>query len=780
VAQTSCTNLLKKRYIVLVGLLLLFSQSCRYTKHVPEGRQLLMDNDIYVNGKSGAPGKAQSILKQQPNSGIWLFGGFLSPALGIHSWGKGTDSSFFSKLGDAPIILDTLQTRRGALQLQTWYFNNGYFNAETSFDIDTIHNNPKKARANYYVNTGNRYFMDDISMDVDNEGLRDIIEANRSKTLLRTGNPYDADVLDLERKRLSQIFRNRGYYGFNKNYIVFEADTFNSGDSVDIRMLIADRNVRVGDSVVAKDHQVYKIGDIIIQPDYQKAAGSSNLDSTHFLDYDFAYRTLRYKPRYITDAIHMKPGELYSERTVKETYAHLVNYRAFQLTEISFKPVDKDGDTSALETHINIYPLPKRTYTIEPEGTYTSGNIGARVNFGYQNRNLFRGGELFDVRLTLGFEYQPTPGSDEFSETREIGGEVGIYFPRFLLPFNTVGLVPKRMQPASRLSVSVSNLDRVEFRRVTLQTALSYQWRESLRKTHQIDLVDLAYSRLFSISPEFFGNLNPIQQRAFQSELIGGTRYTFIYNEQIDPNVRNFRYLRASVELAGNGLRLLDQATDLGETNENGNREIFGVQYFQYGKIDVDGRYYWNLGRSRVWVNRVFSGYILPYGNSVLTTDSGSVRIPPFSRYYFMGGGNDLRGWPAYRLGPGTQSSTDYATGRDTTFATGTFKLLMNSEYRFRLFSALHGAVFVDAGNIWNTGGIETPKTKLTWRALYQELAISTGAGLRLDLDFFVVRFDVGVKVRDPSLIDEGDQWVILSRPVFPNLSYHIALGYPF
>lgn len=772
--------MLKKRYIVLFGLLLFLSQSCRYTRHVPEERQLLMDNDIYVNGKKGAPGKAQTILKQQPNSGIWMFGNFISPALGIHSWGKGTDSSFFSKLGDAPILLDTIQTQRGASQLQTWYFNNGYFNAETWYDIDTIHNNPKKVRANYYVNTGRRYYMDQITMDIDNPGLYGIIKKNEGKSLLSPGNPYDADVLDIERKRLAQLFRNQGYYGFNKNYIIFEADTFKQGDSVDIKMLIADRNVRTGDSVIAQEHKVYTIGDIIIQPDYQKAAGSTDLDTTHFLDYNFVYRDLRYKPRYISDAIHIDRGELYNEQRIKETYAHLVNYRAFQLTEISFKPVETKGDTSELEAHINIYPLPKRTFTIEPEGTYTSGNIGARMNFGYQNRNLFKGGELLDLRLTLGFEYQPTPGSDEFSETREIGGEVSIYFPRFLLPFNTVGLVPKRMQPASRLSFSVSNLDRVEFRRVTLQTALSYQWRESLRKTHQIDLVDIAYSRLFSISPEFFGNLNPIQQRAFQSELIAGTRYSFIYNEQIDPSVTNFRYLRASAELAGNGLSVLDKATDIGETNENGNRQIFGVQYFQYGKVDVDGRYYWNFGRSRVWVNRVFSGYIIPWGNSVLPTDSGSVRIPPFSRYYFMGGGNDLRGWPAYRLGPGVQSSTDYATGRDTTFATGTFKLLINSEYRFRLFSALHGAVFVDAGNIWNTGGIETPTTNLTWRGLYRELAVSTGAGVRLDLDFFVVRFDVGMKVRDPSLIDQGDQWVILSRPVFPNLSYHIALGYPF
>ncbi|MDZ7847656.1 MAG: BamA/TamA family outer membrane protein [Owenweeksia sp.] len=747
---------------------------------MPEGEKLLMDNDIYVNGKKGAPSAAANILKQQPNSGIWVFGAFISPALGVYSWGKGREGGVFSRVGDAPVILDTSQIARGSDQLQAWYFNHGYFKATTHYKVTQISKKKQRARANYFVQTGPQYYLDSINYQVSNNRLMILIEQSNPERLVSPGDPYNADLLDDERDRLAQIFRNHGYYGFNKNFAVFEADTFKTGDSVDVNMLINPQLVRQGDSTALLEHNRYRISKVYIRPDQNYQTNDPPIDTTDFLDYHIIYDTLQYKPRYLTDAIHFKPGDYYSQEVVRGTYAHLVNYGAFELTEINFKTDPSDSSANDLIATINLSPQEKRTFIIEPEGTYTSGNFGVRGNLSYIDRNLFKAGEELQVRFTAGFERQPTPGSDVFSPTLEAGTEVGLKFPRFLLPFNTVGLVPKRMQPSSRVSVSIRGQQRVEFARLTGQTGLAYQWRESLRKTHQINLMDLAYSRLYSISNSFINDLNPIQQRAFQSELISATRYTFTYNEQVNPRFTNFRFFRGSLEIAGNTLSLADQLTGLGSTNSNGNRELLGAQYFQYGKVDVDARHYWNFTKSRTWVNRVFSGYIIPWGNSTLQTDTGAVRIPPFSRYYFMGGGNDLRGWPAYRLGPGREGNTNYSTGRDTTFATGTFKLLLNSEYRFRIISSLNGAVFLDAGNIWNTGGIQTNKSDLSWEGLYNELAISSGMGLRLDLDFFVIRFDVGVKVRDPALRANGNEWVLFTKPVFPNLSYHVALGYPF
>ena len=213
---------------------------------------------------------------------------------------------------------------------------------------------------------------------------------------------------------------------------------------------------------------------------------------------------------------------------------------------------------------------------------------------------------------------------------------------------------------------------------------------------------------------------------------------------------------------------------------ENGARGFLGVQYFQYLKLQADGRYFWNLRRKRAWVNRLYAGYVLPYGNSKIATDTGAARIPPFSRYFYMGGTNDLRAWTAYRLGTGTQPNTNYATGNPLSFATGTFKLLYSSEYRFPIYSLVRGAVFVDAGNIWYTGGLQSERTKLTAESIISDMAIGSGVGLRLDFDFFVFRFDLGVKVRDPGRLLEGDEWVLFTQNIPKNFTYNIALGYPF
>lgn len=757
---------------------------------------LLIDNDIYVNGKKGVPVDAENILKQRPNTGIWfpwedllwmedMHFWYISAPLAIYNLGNGKENNVFSKVGSPPVILDTNKVRRGAQQLQTWYFNNGYFNATSTYRVDSLNKKSAKAEAIYRVQSGQQYFIDNITKDIQSETLKGLTEYFDDDTFIKKGDAYSADKLNKERQRLTDIFRNEGFYNFNYNFITFKADTFKLGDSVDVRMVISEIPVSVGDSTVYKPHEIYRINEVYVRPDKNYLNEDRPADTLEYRKYHIVYDTLKYKPRYLTDAIHFKKGDHYNQLKVKETYAHLVGYRAFQLSEVTFEPGPRDSAGPTLNAIINLEPLPKRTFTIEPEITNTSGNsglyIGVRGSVGWTNRNFLGAGEALEVRLSAGIDYQPTPGSEMLSQTREVGAEATLRFPRFLLPFNTVGLLPKRMQPESRISASLSQLNRIEFDRQTFRTVLSYNWKESRRKSHQVDLADLSYSLLDLKQERFLDNLSPVQLRAFQSELISAFRYTYTINEQLDLDRTNFRYLRTSFETAGFGLRQIDKVTSVGEDLPSGPRGIFNVQYFQYVSIDVDARYYWNFAPRKSWINRIYSGYILPYGNSKIGTDSNAVRIPPFSKYFYMGGSNDLRAWPAYRLGAGTQANTNYAEGIDTTFATGTFKLLFNSEYRFPLISSLRGALFIDAGNIWYTGGLQDEKTELTFQALYRELAIGTGLGVRLDLDFFVIRFDVGMKVRDPALIDSNEEWVILSQPNYlKNLTYNIALGYPF
>jgi len=778
--------LVKKLYIILFAAFLILINSCSYTRHVPEDRLLLWDQNVYINSEKGAPSEAMNILKQKPNSGIWIpaegFGFYLAPGLAVYNLGNAKESNLFSKLGDQPVILDSTKVRNSSSQLQQWYFNNGYFKSRSSFSIERTKEESQKAEVNYFVYSGPRYFVKNYNYKISTPSLRKLVMANQEESQLERGQPYDATILDAERERLSQLFRNNGYYGFNKALIAYEADTNISGDSLNVKMIISDQPYEKGDSTYYRPHSPYFIKEVIIRPDKSYSNGSTaNLDTAEYRNYKLVYDTLRYEPRYLTDAIHFGPGDLYNNQDIRETYGHLVGYSAFQLSEINFDPVP--GDSNLLIAKINLSPEAKRTITLEPELTSTSGNIGFRGGIGYTNRNLFRAGEQLKIKLNAGLEWQPTAASErQFSRTWEVGAEASLSFPRFLLPFNTVGMIPKRMQPSSQLSTSLSLLRRDEFNRNTVRTSLRYRWRQSTRKIHEIYLFDIAYSRLFDLQASFLNALTDIQQAAFTSEFISASSYNYTYNEQLDPVRKNHRFFNGTFEVAGNTLNLIEGGSNAGEEVDNRTNQLLDVPYYQYLRGQGDFRYFWNFDEEHTWVNRLLAGYIFPYGNSKLELNGEPVRVPPFSKYYFMGGSNDLRAWPAYRVGAGRQFNTNYESGLDTSFSTGTFKFLINSEYRFPIFSSLKGALFVDAGNVWYTGGLESEKTDLTLQALYQELAVGSGLGLRIDLEYFVIRFDTGIKVRDPALLSQDEEWVLITKEAWhpKNYTFHIALGYPF
>lgn len=776
-------NLTKNLYIILIVLGFLTLPSCSYTKLVPDGQSLLWKNAIYVDGKQGAPSAAEDIIKQKPNKQFLLSG--LRPELGLYNWGNGNDSNLFSKLGDAPVIIDTNRVARGALQLQDWYFNKGYFNATSSYNIDSV--GKQKAKANYYVIPRERYKISKLNVETQTQGLNSVIaQVFKEDSLVKNGDYYDADKLESLRSKIAQKARNAGFYGFSKNYIRYKADTFLVGNFVNIQMVIDQANVEIDDSTYSQDHKRYFIKDIYVRPDYSYGNRVPPQDTLTADGYIFTYDSLRYNTRYISDAIHLEVGDRYQEEQVKNTYAHLVSYKGFQLTDIDFKPLPSVTDSLGhvgLRATVNLTPLAKRSINLEPELTTSGGsNWGINGNVGWTNRNLFKGGEALQVKLNAGFEIQANPGAaDNKSIAFELGGEVAIEYPRFILPFDTQGLLPKRMQPTSRTAISYSILQRREFQRQTFGTRLTYNWKESARKSHKLDLLDITYSRVTSVLPEFEQQLTDIQRQAFTSEFITATRYSYTLNENLITRRKNPRYFKGTFELAGNIMNLLDKA-GVGQTSEsNGATTVFNVQYFQYAKMEVDGRYHWNIKEKQSWVNRIYSGYILPYGNSSIETDTGMARVPPFSKYFYMGGSNDMRAWTAYRLGAGTEYNTNYSAGTDTTFATGTFKLLYQSEYRFPIVSYLQGALFVDAGNIWLTGGLQNEQTDLKLEDFYKQIAVGGGVGFRLDFDFFVIRFDIGMKLRDPGLLGTGDEWVFLSQPAFvKNWTYNFALGYPF
>lgn len=767
----------KKLYILFIFGLISLLSSCNYTRHVPEGKKILWDNDIILDEGKSAPSEAYSILKQRP--AVHYLG--LAPNLAIYSWGDGTDSSFFSKIGDAPVIYNEQKAHRGSEQLQNYFFNKGYFNAKSKFETKDSRRK-KWVYVDYFVDRGSRYYISELEIDIPNPDLNIIYyrHARNSEILVKDG--YDASKLDKERDRLTEIFKNSGFYAFSKSFISFEADTFTAGDSVKMKLIISPIAMKEGDSIYYKPHEAYRIANIFVQPDYTYLQEEEPGDTLEYLNYLITYDTLNYKPRYLTDAIHFRKGDYFQNNKIKDSYSHFISYNSFKVTEINFKLAGRDSLGPLLNTFINLAPEKKRTISIETEATSTSGNYGINLKLGWKSRNIFGAGEEFDLKFNGGIEFQTGLTDAGRTQTFELGGEVGLKYPRFVLPFNTVGLLPKRMRPTSRISLYGNRVLRNEFDRETFGGRLNYSWRENSRKSHSLDLADISYITFFDRNFEFIGSLNAIQQIAFVPALISASRYTFTYNQQSNRSVKNHNFFKTSVEIAGNTLSLIESNNASRTEDSTGINLIGNVPYFQYIKLEADYRYYWNFGNKTSWVNRAYAATIRPYGNSIGRYDDGSqIRNAPFSKYFFIGGSNDLRAWPAYRLGAGTQQNTFYDGNgnNDSNFALGTIKFLFNSELRFPLFSFFQGAIFVDAGNIWLNGGLEDEETDFKIEDVVEQLAIGTGIGVRMDFDFFVVRFDVGAKVRDPGRISIGDPWVLDNRP-FANLTYNIALGYPF
>ena len=750
--------------------------SCSYTRHVPEGSKILWDNEIKLD-EGKAPNAAYSILKQRP---VGKFLNLVAMNLIIYNWGNGTDSSFFTKIGEAPVIYDEQKAKRGAEQLQNYFFNKGYFNATSRYATKTSRKN-KRVYVEYYVDKGQRYFISEYQTEIPNSTLNKLYKESVEASLIKVGDPYDASLLEKEMDRLSTIFKNNGYYSFSKKFINYSADTNGLGNAVKLKMIISPIAIQGKDSILYKKHQQYRIANIYIQTDYDYLNPSSSSDTVIHQNYILIHDSLNYKPRYITDAIHFKKGDLFKSKDVKQTYSHINSYGGFVLTEIDFKLKEDDSTGQYLNTFIRMSPETKRSVITSTEASTSSGNYGLNLKVGWRTRNLFKGGEEFDLNFNGGIEFQTGIVDAGRSQTYEIGGELGLKFPRFLLPFNTEGLLPKRMLPNSRVSLYFSRVLRFEFDRETFGGRLTYNWRESSKKKYSVDFYDISYSQLFEKDNDFIASLDTFQQSAFSPALITAFRLNFTYNQQADQSKKNHNFFKGVFEMAGTSLSFFESNFSEPTENDRGVNLIGGVPYYQYVKIETDYRYYWNFVPGISWVNRFYAATIRPYGNSIAVEDGIEKREAPFQKYLFIGGANDLRAWTSYRLGAGTTNGTNYDDegNQDNNFAIGTIKILLNSEFRFPLFSFFQGAIFVDAGNIWLNGGLENEDTDFIIGDVLNQFAIGTGFGLRMDFDYFVVRFDLGIKVRDPGRIELGDPWVLDNRP-FQNNTFNFALGYPF
>lgn len=777
------------KYVLALFFLLLIV-GCKSTRWVKDGEYLLIENEIYVNNKKIKSAELQNILKQKPNK---QFTRFFRPYLSLYNLGnpnkKGV-SKWFTKIGEAPVISDSTSTLSSSRQLGLYFFSKGYFNNVTSVSSTRI-TEKKKIKMRYDIYTGNRYKFGSLQRLIASQSIEDLLQTDTlSKPIIVKGEYYDADLLDEERTRLVQLFRENGFYGFQKELIRFEADTAVGERHVDLVMVIADQPVYYKDSVYYRPHVPFKLGEVYIDPYYtytddQKAKDTLLVGEYTVIDSE----ENKFKPRVMTESVHFKPGDTYNETVVRESYRHLTSLRIFRTSEISFdRDLEKPDHLKAI---IRLTPFPKRSVKLDLEGTNTAGNYGIFGTVSVMNRNMFKNGEIFDITLRGGFESQQSlyNQNEPIFNTYEYGIEFGVNFPRFVMPRKLKRRFPKRIIPKTRLSTSFGRQHRQEFTRDYINVGLGYFWTPSKVVNMALQLIDFSFLDLKDVNQDYLNSLDFTQ--GYQDVLISAIRYSYTFNNQKINKDKNSSFFISSIETSGNILNLIDQLKpdDLPDEHANRKGHYFGVEYAQYFKIDLDYRNYTplkNENQSFVW--RALAGYTFTYGNTQ--------GLPPFEKSYFAGGSNDNRGFLAYRLGPGNYPKDFYNTSIGDTVvnysAVGPIKLLMNLEYRFTILQALKGALFWDMGNIWLYDRTTEPtgnpgvddnidKLKFRWENLSQQIAMSAGMGLRYDFGFFVFRLDAGIPIFDPGL-EEGKRFTPQNPARFglKDFVLNFAIGYPF
>lgn len=631
---------------------------------------------------------------------------------------------------------------------------------------DSIQRN-KKVKAAYAVQTGNRYTINKITFDEDSAVLQKKIHASSAKTLLKPGAYFDLAMIEAERERIDANLKENGFYYFDPDYLIIRADSTIGNNTVDL-------DVKIKPGTPQRARQVYTINDVYIFPGYRlnaQKADTLRSDAEYYKGYYVVDKRKTYKPQMFAQSMQFNPGDVYNRKDHNQSISRLVNLGVFKFVKNRFEPVEH-SDSAQLNTYYYLTSLPKKSLRADINANTKSNNLtGSGITIGWRNRNTFRGGELLSINATAGFEIQFSGQLKGFNTYRG-GLETRLTFPRFLIPFVALntrsGFVPKTNM---LLAYDILTKEKL-YTMNSFRAEYGYAWKETVNKEHQLNPVSINYVQPIRVTPLYKSNTtnNRTLQKAIEKQFIIGSNYNYNYNELAGNNGLKGFYFNGNADLSGNIAGLITGASML-----NGKpKTIFGAQFSQYIKLETDLRYYFKLSSKNTWANRLIVGFGYPYGNSLEL---------PFIKQFFVGGNNSIRAFRSRSLGPGTYKDMD--TLNFLPDQSGDIKLEFNTELRAKLFSIVHGAIFIDAGNIWlYRKNIYKPGSQFSSNFI-KELGIGTGVGLRFDISFLVLRLDVAFPLRKPWLPEE-ERWVIdgikfgSSAWRQDNLIFNLGIGYPF
>ena len=721
------------KYIVISTAALTMC-GCSATRDIPEDSYMLDRVKVVADGKYSdiSTSQLKKYVRQKANS-RW-FNAVKLP-LGVYSL-AGRDSSWINRtlrqMGEAPVVYDTLQAQLTCQDLQQALQNKGYLDAQVELFVDK--KSRKKLDAVYVLHPGKPYYVRELDFEIEDSLIAQTLK--KRPWLLHQGMQFNVETLAEERRQITQFLQNRGYFRFHKEYITYNAQKDEEQQGVNLKLMLQQK------------HKIYEISQV-------NCEGADEDGRMHL------------RQKVLDENTFIRVGEPYSAADLQNTYNHFGRLGAVKYTNIAF---NQRPDTTLLDANIQIQTNKPSTISFQPEGTNTAGDFGAAASLTYQNRNLFRGSETFSLQLRGA--YEAIKGLEGYSNQNftEYSVETRLSFPRFIMPFLSRSF-RRRTLATSDVSLIYDSQDRPEFHRRVLTAGWSYQWRpQNSYSNYRFDLVNLNYVFMPWISETFRkeyldneSNYNVILRYNYEDLFIMRTGFGYTYNN-------GHVALRANLETAGNILGAFSKLFG-GEKNELGQYKLFNIAYAQYVKGDFDYTQELMKGVNDQLVFHIGVGLAYPYGNS---------KVLPFEKRYFSGGANSVRGWSVRSLGPGRYKDKDGRVNFIT--QTGDVKLDLNLEYRTKLFWKFNGAAFVDAGNIWTFReyqGQEGGQLKLN--RLLQDLAVSYGLGLRLNFDYFILRFDLGMKAINPAYETDNDAHYPLIHPKLSrDLAFHFAVGLPF
>lgn len=747
--------------------------SCSVSKFIPEGEYLLEDVEVISDNKDVKPSEFRGYVHQNPNSS-WF--SIAKVPLRIYAL-SGTDTTkwinrFIQKIGDEPVIYDSASAERSKENMKRAMQNLGYMQA----NVDVLtKKKKKKIELSYVLHPGKGYVIRSWQYDVKDQGLKNDF-ADYSSRIMSENMLFNVNQLNMERQNLATFFQNKGYYKFNKELITCTADTVSGSYTIDLNFHIAPYA-----SASKISHQKYHIGEVNVFTDFDitKAMQMEDLeewDSIHYKGLNiFSEKRPFLRPEVLSQNIFVAPGELYSERLLQRSQSALGRLNAIKYSDLRF--VENMNDSTVLDCFVLLSRNNPNSFSAEIEGTNSAGDLGAAASVSYQNRNLFRGSELFTFKVRGA--YEAVTGLQGYSNENyiEYGAEASINFPRFLFPFISSEL-RKRILATSEVALQFNSQDRPEFSRRAASASWSYKWTYKQRWRHSVDLLDVNYVYMPWISSTFrqeyldnVNNQNSILKYNYENLLIMKMGYGFTYHSggaNLSATTGNAYSIRFNIESSGNLLYGLSHLFNA-KRNDSHQYTLMNIAYAQYVKTDFNFAKSFMIDERNSIVFHVGAGVAFPYGNS---------RILPFEKRYFSGGANSVRGWLVRRLGPGSFSGND--ANIDFINQSGDIKLDINLEYRTKLFWKLNGAFFIDAGNIWTIREYdEQPGGAFRLDSFYKEIALAYGLGLRFDFDYFILRFDGGMKAVNPA--KNAEERYPLIRPDFGrDFAFHFAVGYPF